>query len=239
MDSSFNTSSKSKLKSNASQGGCTSFLQPYSRLQYLQTLKRHAEYSPRVFHRFQSLSDVILKTSASPEAKKLLTMARAVGREAERMRQFTRTQLTERGVLFANITLHHRVEDWILSYFHGRFPRFVIVLFETRHKVSYTIDEDGVIHKYVFPLKETVALVSQNRVIVPLLKGIQHSPEELYRHFYESQFVAERENRKYFKRMIPDSAMNLPGMKGGVEKRFRNHLLDKFLKPKSPSAQRS
>ena len=228
-------SNKSTLKpqANPPQGGCTSFLRPYSRFQYLSTLKRHADFSQRTYHRFQSLSDVILKTSASPEAKKLLTMARAVGREAERMRQFTRTKLTERGVLFAPITLHHRVEDWILSYFHGRFPRYIIVLFETRHKISHVIDEYGSTYTHKLLLKETVELLSRNRPKIPSLQGIPNSPEDLYRNFYESQFVAERENRKYFKRMIPDSAMNLPGMKGGVEKRFRNHLLDKYIQPKN------
>jgi hypothetical protein len=94
------------------------------------------------------------------------------------------------------------------------------------------IDEHAAINKYLLPLKEVVELLGHNRPILPSLQEIHHSPEELYRNFYESQFVAERENRKYFKRMIPDSAMNLPGMKGGVEKRFRNHLLDEFLKPK-------
>ena len=220
-----------------SQGSCADFLRPFSRSKYLNTLKRHAEFSPRILHRFRSMSDVILKTSASPEAKKLLSMARAVGRETERMRQFTRTQLTEKGVLYANISLCHRVEDWVLSYFHGRFPRFIIVLFEVRHKISYVIAEQGVIRNFLLPLKEAVEFVSRTRDIIASLNEIQHSPEELFRHFYESQFVSERENRKYFKRMIPESAMKLPGMKGGVEKQFRNHLLDKFLKPKSNSTQ--
>ena len=181
MDRSSN--SPSKLKSHSSQGGCASFLRPFSRHQYLNTLKRHGDFSPRILHQFRSMSDLILKTSASPEAKKLLTMARAVGREAERMRQFTRTKLTERGVLFAYITLHHRVEDQILAYFHGRFPQFLIVLFERRQKISYVIDEQGVIHTHPLPLKATVDLLSQNREILPLLQDIEHSLEltEAYR----------------------------------------------------------
>ena len=81
-------------------------------------------------------------------------------------------------------------------------------------------------------MNECVQKISKNRKITPYFEDISMDNERIFQEFYSSQFIESRENRKYFKKMIPKYAMEMPGMKGGVENRFRNHQLDKFLKKK-------
>ena len=93
------------------------------------------------------------------------------------------------------------------------------------------INENGEIQEVKSPLKEIVEKVSENRPIIPYFDDIQFSGEEIFETLYNSQNIPERENPRYFKRMIPDKCYELPGMRKGVEKRFvsRNKKLNEFL----------
>ena len=71
--------------------------------------------------------------------------------------------------------------------------------------------------------------MSENRSLIPYFDDIQFSGEEIFETLYKSQFISERESNQYFKKMIPDPCFKLPGMRRGVEKRFRNKKLNEFL----------
>jgi hypothetical protein len=102
-------------------------------------------------------------------------------------------------------------------------------LYNEQTRKTWIIDEKGVIREYNQSLKKIVEEVSKNRQIVPYFEDIQFSGEEIFETLYKSQFISERENKHYFKKMIPDHCFKLPGMKHGVEKRFRNKKLNEFL----------
>lgn len=201
----------------------------YSREELVLNLPRHSNYSPALMQRIKKLPEVILRNSGTPLAKKINRMMREVFTEAYRAKQYARTEINSRGVLFGVVQLKHTVIDLILNYFHERWPQCVICLYNEHTHKTGLIDEKGIIREINSPLKIVVEMVSKNRPLIPYFDDIQFSGEEIFETLYKSQFITERENQPYFKKMIPDQCFKLPGMRNGVEKRFRNRDLNEFL----------
>ena len=201
----------------------------YSHEELIRNLHRHYKYSPEIERQVIEVPEAILRNSGTQMAKRINRMMREVSTEAYRAKQFTRTEINNRGVLFGVVSLKHKVIDLVLIYFHERWPQCIICLYNEQTRKTWIIDETGVIREYNQSLKKIVEEVSKNRQIVPYFEDIQFSGEEIFETLYKSQFIFERENNKYFKKMIPDHCFKLPGMKHGVEKRFRNKKLNEFL----------
>ena len=201
----------------------------YSHEELIKNLHRHYKYSPEIKRQVIEVPEAILRNSGTQMAKKINRMMREVSTEAYRAKQFTRTEINNRGVLFGVVSLKHKVIDLVLIYFHERWPQCIICLYNEQTRKTWIIDEKGVIREYNQLLKKIVEEVSKNRQILPYFEDIQFSGEEIFETFYKSQFISERENNQYFKKMIPDHCFKLPGMKHGVEKRFRNKKLNEFL----------
>jgi len=194
-----------------------------------KNLHRHSGYSPEIERQIIRIPEVILRNSGTQIAKKINRMMREVSTEAYRAIQFTRTEINNQGVLFGVVSLVHNVIDEVLIYFHKRWPQCIICLYNERKRETWIITEKGAIRKFDQPLKKVIEKVSKNRPIVPYFEDIQFSGEEIFETLYKSQFIAERENKQYFKKMIPDHCYELPGMRNGVEKHFRNKKLNEFL----------
>ena len=201
----------------------------YSHEELIKNLHRHYKYSPEIKRQVIEVPEAILRNSGTQMAKRINRMMREVSTEAYRAKQFTRTEINNRGVLFGVVSLKHKVIDLVLIYFHERWPQCIICLYNEQTRKTWIIDEKGVIREYNQSLKKIVEEVSKNRQIVPYFEDIQFSGEEIFETLYKSQFISERENKHYFKKMIPDHCFKLPGMKHGVEKRFRNKKLNEFL----------
>ena len=202
----------------------------YSKEELLTNLPRHNNFSPILIKQINSIPEVIFRNSGTPIAKKINRMMREVSTEAYRAKQFTRTEINNRGVLFGIVMLKHRVVDRVLEYFHERWPQCIICLYNEYTKKTILIDERGKIQEIVLPLKEVVEKVSENRPMIPYFEDIQFSGKEIFKTLYKSQFISERENHPYFKKMIPDKCFNLPGMRKGIERRFRYKKLDDFTR---------
>jgi len=203
----------------------------YSRRELISKLPRHSKFSPDVIQQIKKLPEVLLRNSGSPMAKKFIRMMREVNTEVYRAIQFTRTEINNRGVLYGVVLLKHRVIDLVLKYFHKRWPRCVICLYNEHTRKTGIINEKGTIQELKLPLKHAVEKISKNRPIIPYFDDIQFSGEEIFETLYQSQNIIERENLRYFKQMIPDKCYELPGMRNGVEKRYisRNKKLNEFL----------
>ncbi|MFW9939114.1 MAG: DUF4130 domain-containing protein, partial [Candidatus Thorarchaeota archaeon] len=175
----------------------------YSRKELKTNLPRHVNFSPILSQQINKLPEVVLRNSGSPLAKKFNKMMREVFTEAYRAKQFTRTEINNRGVLFGVVLLKHRVMDLVLKYFHERWPSCIICLYnEYVHKTAI-ITEEGNIYEIDSPLKKVVEKISKNRPIIPYFEDIQFSGKEIFETLYNSQFILERENQSFFKRMIP------------------------------------
>ncbi len=203
----------------------------YSRKELILNLPRHSKFTPSLIQQIEKLPEVLLRNSGSPMAKKFIRMMREVNTEAYRAKQFTRTEINNRGVLFGVVLLKHRVMDLTLKYFHDRWPQCVICLYNEHTHKTGIINEKGAIRELKLPLKNVVEKISKNRPIVPYFEDIQFSGEKIFETLYNSQNITERENPRYFKSMIPDYCYKLPGMRNGAEKRLssRNKKLNEFL----------
>ena len=201
----------------------------YSREKLIRNLPRHCNFSPVLIQQIKRIPEVVLRNSGIPFAKKVNKMMREVSKEAYRATQFTRTEINNRGVMFGVVLLKHRVIDLVLQYFSKRFPQCIICLYNEYNRKTTVIDEKGKIQEFNSPLKSSVEKISKIRPIIPYFDDIQFSGEEIFETLYNSQFISERENKSYFKKMIPNQCFKLPGMRSGVEKRFRNRKINEYL----------
>lgn len=203
----------------------------FSRRELINKLPRHSNFSPNIIQQIEKLPEVLLRNSGSPMAKKFIRMMREVNKEVYRAIQFTRTEINNRGVLYGVVLLKHRVIDLVLKYFHKRWPQCVICLYNEHTRKTSIINEKGTIQELKLPLKYTVDKISKNRPIIQYFDDIQFSGKEIFETLYQSQNIIERENPRYFKQMIPDKCYELPGMRNGVERRYksRNKKINEFL----------
>ena len=203
----------------------------YSRKELINYLPRHANFTPNLIRQIKKLPEALLRNSGSIIAKKFIRMMREISTEAYRARQFTRTEINNRGVLFGVVILKHHVMDLTLKYFHERWPQCIICLYNEHSQKTGIINEKGTIWEKKLPLKKVVEKISNTRPVIPYFDDIQFSGNEIFETLYKSQNIVERENPRYFKSMIPNYCYELPGMRKGVEKRYssRNKKLNEFF----------
>ncbi len=201
----------------------------HSHEEIINNLPRHCKFSPNLIQQIKKIPEVILRNSGTLIAKKINQMMREVTTEAYRAKQFTRTEINNRGVLFGVVLLKHQVIDLVLNYFHERWPECIICLYNEHSGKTGIINEKGRIQESDAPLKSVVERMSKNRPIIPYFDDIQFSGGEIFETLYKSQYIPERENENYFKHMIPDKCFELPGMRSGVEKGFRNKKINDYF----------
>lgn len=203
----------------------------YSRDELINNITRHQNFTPALIKHIKKLPDVVLRNLGTPVAKKLIKMVREIFRESYRAKQFTRTNINNRGVLYGVVLLRHNVMDLVLQYFHERWPKCIICLYNEYTQKTGIMNEKGTIKEVELPLKDVVERISKTRPIVPYFDDIQFSGNEIFETLYKTQNITERNNKRYFKQMIPDKCFELPGLRNGIEKRFneRNKKLDDYL----------
>ncbi|MHA1916498.1 MAG: DUF4130 domain-containing protein [Promethearchaeota archaeon] len=201
----------------------------YSHQELIKNLPRHCKSTHSLIQQIKKIPEAVLRNSGTLMAKKINKMMREVNTEAYRAIQFTRTEINNRGVLFGVVLLKHKVIDKILMFFHERFPQSIICLYNEHTHNTTTIYENGKIAVFESSLNEVVKSISENRPIDPYFEDIQFTGEEIFETLYASQFIESRENQKFYKKMIPKHCYELPGMKGGVEKRFRNRKINDYF----------
>jgi len=203
----------------------------YSKKELIEGLRRHSNFSPKLVQQIKKLPEAFLRNSGTPLAKKLITMMREISKEAYRAKQFTRTEINNRGVLYGVVNLKHNVMDIVLHYFHERWPQCIICLYNEHNYRTGIINEIGRIWEESLSLQDLVQKISENRSIIPYFEDIQFSGKEIFEEHYKSQNIIERENPKYFSRMIPNYCYELPGMRNGIEKRYssRNRNINEFI----------
>lgn len=203
----------------------------YSKDELILNLPRHSKFHPNLLKQIRNIPEVSLRNLGTSMAKKITRMMRELNTEAYRAKQFTRTEINNRGVLYGIVLLKHQVMDYALNYFHERWPQCVICLYNEHTNRTGIINEKGKIREIKLTLKEAVEIVSKGRPIIPYFDDIQFSGEEIFESLYNSQNILERENSRYFKSMIPDKCFDLPGMRKGVEKRYnsQNKKINEFF----------
>jgi len=135
----------------------------------------------------KGLSYVLCKVS--DEARRFCNLARQVGAERYRAISFIRLQpIDHYKVLMGEFELKHNTAELIMLHFMKRFPRYKIMLI---------FGSDVYIGKDKEIFKEKI---ERKKIALP------RKVDEFERYwfaFYKSQYLPERRNLRYLKRMIP------------------------------------
>lgn len=135
----------------------------------------------------KGISYVLCKVS--PEARRFIHLARQVSAERYRATAFLRLQpIDQYKVLMGEFELRHHTAELIMLHFMKRFPQYTIILIFGDEAV---IGKNGEIQR---------EKIDRKKMTLP------KQPDEFEKYwlaFYKSQFIAERLNLKYLKRMIP------------------------------------
>ncbi len=125
----------------------------------------------------------------SPEAKKFRELARQVRWEYGRAIAFIRLKpVDERRVLFGEFEIKHQTAEMIMQHFMERFPQYNIML---------VFGEEVYIGRGKEIFKEKI---NRKKVVLPQKKD---EFEKYWLTFYKTQFIPQRRNLRYLKRMIP------------------------------------
>ena len=119
----------------------------YTHKELNENLYRHFRFNPYILEQIKNTPDVVLRNLASPLAKKVNRMIKEIFTEAYRAKQFTRTEINNKGVLYGVIFLKHKVIDLVLKYFHKRWPECVICLYNEHTQTTGLINEGGIIQE--------------------------------------------------------------------------------------------
>jgi len=130
---------------------------------------------------------VLCKISA--EAKKFRELARQVRWEYGRAISFIRLKpVDQHRVLFGEFEIKHQTAEMIMQHFMERFPQYNIML---------VFGEDVYIGRDNEIFKEKI---NRKKVVLPQKKD---EFEKYWLTFYKTQFIPQRRNIRYLKRMIP------------------------------------
>ena len=137
--------------------------------------------------RTKGISFVLCKVS--DEARKFRKLAREVGAERYRATAFMRLQpIDQHKVLFGEFEIEHQTAELIMLHFMRRFPRNnIMIVFGNEAYIGR--------NKEIFREK-----IDRKKIVLPKETD---EYEKYWLAFYRSQFIPERKNLRYLKRMIP------------------------------------
>ena len=228
-----------------------------NRTKIIRLLKRHKDFlnkplkeREKIIRGIMGDSKAIIETKLTTASRNYYNMARAVSNEVHYNTMFTRLKIEENMILTGYIQPVHSVEDLILEFFYNRFPKYTIILFSGKKNktymilpkqisydlkrlkiIKYTIKKDYLIGISSLKLKKVISIISpilaKYNSIKPLLDNELDS-KELFKSFYESQFIKSRENLRLFNQNMPRKYQKKKDMK--IERSFRTKTIDKFIK---------
>ena len=228
-----------------------------NRTKIIRLLKRHKDFLNKPLKEREKIikgimgdSKAIIETKLTTASRNYYNMARAVSNEVHYNKMFTRLKIEENMILTGYIQPVHSVEDLILEFFYNRFPKYTIILFSGKKNktymilpkqisydlkrlkiIKYTIKKDYLIGISSLKLKKVISIISpilaKYNSIKPLLDNELDS-KELFKSFYESQFIKSRENLRLFNQNMPRKYQKKKDMK--IERSFRTKTIDKFIK---------
>ena len=228
-----------------------------NRSKIISLLKRHKDFLNKSLKEREKIlsgiirdSKAVIETKLTTSARNYYNMARAVSNEIHYNKMFTRLKIEENMILTGYIQPIHSVEDLILEFFYNRFPKYTLILFSGKKNksyiispkqisddlkslkiIKYTVKKDYLIGNSNLKPKEIISIISpiltKYNNINPLLDNDLDS-KELFKSFYESQFIKSRDNLKLFNQNMPKKYQKKKDME--IERSFRTKTIDKFIK---------
>lgn len=158
---------------------------------YHALLSEYPKKADAVFHVMQTARKVqnskrIMEHLTDAYVAKVFELSRSVGNEAHLFTEFIRFRELENGVLFSEITPKSRVLTCIGDHFTDRFPLEDWMIYDKTHK-------EFLVHRarcnWVLVLGEEV-----NRSVVDRVSGAELEFERLWKGFFETISIRQREN---------------------------------------------
>ncbi len=206
------------------------FGKDFGKKKLLNCVSKNAKCTPAILEKIRKTPESILKNFGTPFARKVQYMSKDVYRDFERARQFTRTKFLENKLLYGIYTAHHSIEADLLDYFKKRFPNYVLCLYNRYGGYCAILDESNHMKIVKGTLKKTLKSLGYGATGKLKFAGQQFADKEtkkIYDAFYESQYIKERKNPRYFQTMIPKKVKK--DYKLDIERRIGNRQLDEFL----------
>jgi len=161
---------------------------------------RHKDFQKDVFVRGARQHHALLRSKATPEAKKLHNWNRQVGMGYCKTISFLRLKTSKKGILYGEINPEHRIEDLVTRHFMKRFPTYMILIGSSRGtflavRNSYRGHVDQPLKQFLHQLE---SYLSDDHILADL-----DFDESWWETYYDSQEIPERENKRLFLQFMP------------------------------------
>lgn len=178
--------------------------------------------SPVLLEKSKKVSWYELNISADPEIVKMRRKIGEVKSEIHRMRGFIRFNSITDNILFGYMKPENRIGRLITDIFARRFQKNIIILGnENIVWVSYYVNNSYSRYENTKSLKETIeevkSLIENNK---------EMDIGEIWKVYYNSQYIKERENHKLFYKHMPKKHLKSTGNK--IELKLNSKTLDEY-----------
>jgi probable DNA metabolism protein len=189
--------------------------------------KRHKNFNPKILTALKKQDKNKILSISTKEARQIYNWNRQVANDYQRSRAFIRLNISKKGIVYGKITPEHFIEDLLARWFLSRFPLFTVILESKRG--TFIISKDKSLKKCRESLdsllKEYDSLPDN-----PLLKDLSDfDAGSFWDSYYQSQYIKERKNPKYFLKNIPKKYLKDPNLNLEMKKFNKNSCLNEFL----------
>jgi len=165
----------------------------------------HKDFDMQLYKTVMKQDKNLVKSYATKESRKLYEQHTNVAKGIHFAECFTRFNYSKHGILHTKIKLEHNIIDYILRFFHNRFPLFIIAI-ETNKK-THVIDKNRIIKIYNQDIRTTIAKLESSLPVDPFFKNLEIE-EDLWNTYYDSQYIPQRRNLKLMDKMMPKKYRN-------------------------------
>lgn len=194
--------------------------EPMSGFDYLSM---NTNVSEILLEKSKKLSWHEINTSADPEIVKIRRKIGEVRSEIHRMRGFVRFNSITDKILFGYMKPEHKIEKVVIDIFARRFKEHMIILGnEYKSWISYYSSNSFKRHEEKKSLNHII-----ERIKSLLNTDYEVDIERIWKVYYDSQYIKERENHKLFYKNMPKKHLKSVGNK--IELRLNTKTLDEYF----------
>ncbi len=210
--------------------------------------RRHSKFDQKVIGILKTQTNSEINSLSTKEARQVYNWNRQVASTYQRARAFARLKISKHGIVYGKIEPGHYVEDLVANWFLSRFPIFIIMIESQRGTFVISKDKELIVYKEKIEklLPEFEKLQPENNILKDLedfnddmseMLGISEhfkntSKEDVFNEFwkkyYDSQFIKERKNRRYFLHNIPKKFHKWDSLELEKKRFEKNKVLTKF-----------
>lgn len=163
---------------------------------------RHKDFKIEVFRKLDGQSDFEIEARATKEARIVYNWNRQVAGCYQRSRAFSRLKINEHSIVYGEIEPEHYVEDLVAEWFLSRFPLFTVIIGSKRG--TFVVSKDKDLEKFDKGIDELLPKFEKRLPKNEILAELgSFKEDDFWESYYDSQFIKERKNTKYFLKNMP------------------------------------